>query len=100
MKPIRYLIIFLMLVPLACKKQANEVPVFVHDIAQGPKPWTGETFKGGGDDFTFAIISDLNGGERQGVFNVAVAQINRLKPTFVLSIGDLIDGGTEDMATL
>ncbi len=100
MKPIRYLIIFLMLVPLACKKQVNKVPVFVHDIAQGPKPWTGETFKEGGDDFTFAIISDLNGGERQGVFNVAVAQINRLEPTFVLSIGDLIDGGTEDMATL
>ena len=50
--------------------------------------------------FTFAIISDLNGGEREGIYNVAVEQINRLEPTFVLSVGDLIDGGTEDSLQL
>ena len=33
------------------------------------------------DDFTFAIISDLNGGERKGVFSAAVipASVGRLE---------------------
>ena len=71
-----------------------------HDISIGPKPWVNEINEKGKNDFTFGIISDLNGGEREGVFNVAVQQINRINPDFVLSIGDLIDGGTEDFEQL
>lgn len=48
------------------------------------------------DGFTFAIVSDLNGGEREGVFAVAAAQLALLKPAFVISVGDMIDGGTTD----
>lgn len=40
------------------------------------------------------------GGEREGVYNTAVKQLNQLDPTFVLSVGDLIDGGTEDTLQL
>jgi hypothetical protein len=49
---------------------------------------------------TFAVVSDLNGGERRGVFDVAAAQLTLLRPELVLSVGDLIDGPTTDTATL
>lgn len=93
---------FLALLALSgCKQNVEhtlkkEVSKFVHDVNTGPKPWTSETFETTEDDFTFAIISDLNGGEREGVYATAVQQLNMLDPTFVLSVGDLIDGGTED----
>lgn len=45
-------------------------------------------------------MSDLYSGEREGVFEVAVAQLNLLSPEFVLSVGDLVDGGTEDTIQL
>ena len=72
---------------------------FTNDIAP-PQPWPHENFDTGDEKFTFAIITDLNGGEREGVFEVAVAQLNLLRPEFIISVGDLIDGGTEDIAQL
>jgi predicted phosphodiesterase len=73
---------------------------FKHDVKSKNTPWTYEPAKKSNDQFAFAVISDLNSGERTGVFEVAVEQINLLKPQFVLSIGDLIDGGTEDSLLL
>src|SRR5262249_41151778 len=35
-------------------------------------------------------------GRRPGVFAKAIAQLNLLRPAFVISVGDLIDGYTED----
>ncbi|WP_082897085.1 metallophosphoesterase family protein [Thalassotalea crassostreae] len=48
----------------------------------------------------FAIIGDLTGGERPGVFNVGAEGIYAMKPDFIMSIGDLIEGGTEDIAQM
>ena len=45
----------------------------------------------------FAIIADLTGGERAGVFRVGAEAISAMKPDFIMSIGDLIEGGTEDV---
>ena len=86
----------------ACKSkiETKKVPTFQHDIATGATPWTSDVFELEEEDFTFAIISDLNGGEREGVYSAAVSQLNRLDPTFVVSVGDLIDGGTEDSLQL
>lgn len=86
----------------ACKSkiETKKVPTFQHDITTGPTPWTSDVFELEEEDFTFAIISDLNGGEREGVYSAAVSQLNRLDPTFVVSVGDLIDGGTEDSLQL
>lgn len=78
----------------------QQKPKFEHSITSGPTPWTSTEFELEEDDFTFAIISDLTGGERPGVYSTAVAQLNRLDPTFVLSVGDLIEGGTEDTLQL
>jgi hypothetical protein len=68
--------------------------IFKHDIKSKQTPWSYEPKTNTANQFAFAIISDLNSGERQGVFEVAAEQINLLKPQFVLSIGDLIEGGT------
>ena len=48
----------------------------------------------------FAIISDLTGGEREGIFDIAVEGLTALQPDFILSVGDLIDGGLENTETL
>lgn len=66
---------------------------FQHQVL-GPTPWGELAIDAAPDKFTFAIISDLSGGERDGVFSVAAEQIALLRPEFVVSIGDLIDGGT------
>lgn len=87
----------------ACQQEKTQVPtamVFEHDVTTGPTPWNSDQFNDADDKFTFAIISDLYGGERAGVFDVAVQQLNLLQPEFILSVGDLIDGGIEDREQL
>ncbi len=44
------------------------------------------------DDLRFAVIGDLTGGYRDGVFETAVDTINTLDVDFVISIGDVIEG--------
>ncbi len=51
-------------------------------------------------DFQFAIVSDRTGGHRARVFSHAVEQLNLLQPEFVVSVGDLIEGYTEDQQRL
>jgi 3',5'-cyclic AMP phosphodiesterase CpdA len=85
---------------MSCKLNTKPQPLFQHDIKSGPTPWTSDTFELEEEDFTFAIISDLTGGERENIYSTAIFQLNRLDPTFVLSVGDLIDGGTEDTLQL
>jgi hypothetical protein len=52
------------------------------------------------DDFHFAIIPDRGGGERPGVFLQAVVKTALLRPAFVMSVGDLIEGYDADAAEL
>jgi hypothetical protein len=56
-------------------------------------PWTALPVKTDPDEFQFAIVSDRTGGHRAQVFSRAVARLNLLQPEFVLSVGDLIEGG-------
>ncbi len=72
----------------ACTDQ----PQFQHEIEQGPVPWTHERFDDSPEKFTFALFSDLTGGERPRIFEVAVAQLNLLRPDMIVNVGDLIDG--------
>ncbi len=67
---------------------------FRHDLLGTALPWTHTRFDTSAGQFTFAITSDLTGGERPGVFSVAVAQLAILRPELVMSVGDLIDGPT------
>lgn len=47
-------------------------------------------------DFQFAVVSDRTGGHRARIFSQAVDQLNLLQPEFVVSVGDLIEGSTQD----
>lgn len=73
---------------------------FSHAITSDAAPWTHEDFDNIDGKFTFAVFSDLYGGERDRIFNIAMAQLNLLRPELILSVGDLIDGGTEDRERL
>lgn len=50
--------------------------------------------------FNFVILSDRTGGHAEGKWAAAVRQVNLLQPDFVVCVGDLIEGYTEDTAKL
>jgi len=67
----------------------------------GAKPWTSENFKNNPDNFQFVIIGDRTGGANVlGTFKLAIDQINLLQPEFVINVGDLIEGYSDDKAEL
>jgi hypothetical protein len=63
-------------------------------------PWTHLRANNDPADFQFVVVSDRTGGHRAGIFSQAIEQINLLQPEFVLSVGDLIEGYTQDQAKL
>ena len=65
---------------------------FGHSLS-GAKPWTGKAFPDDTQEFRFAIVADRTGGERKGYFGKAMDCLNLLRPAFVMSVGDLIEGG-------
>lgn len=67
---------------------------------KGPTPWTHQRFDDAPGDFAFAVVTDLESGYRDGVFDVAVADLALLHPAFVITVGDQIEGGIEDEAKL
>ena len=83
----------------ACAPLSNDVPsAFQHDVAGDALPWTHDRFDASDDVFTFALFSDLTGGERDRVFEIAVAQLNLLRPELIVNVGDLIEGDSDDPA--
>jgi predicted phosphodiesterase len=63
-------------------------------------PWTHLRINNGPETFHFVVVSDRTGGHRARVFSQAVEQINLLQPSFVVSVGDLIEGYTKDKKRL
>ena len=71
------------------------------DHAEGEvAPWTGLRAAGAPRDFSFLVVTDRTGGQRDGVFEGAIEKINLLRPDFVVSVGDLIEGYTESQEQL
>ena len=62
----------------------------------GPKPWSAKPVLDDPDRFSIAIMTDRTGGHRPGIWMKAVERVNWLRPDFVVSVGDLIEGYTED----
>lgn len=78
---------------------ANAVNVAAEPVqvrVEGKNPWTNLGFNNQQRNFQFAIITDRTGGHRPGVFTAAVKKINLMQPEFVISVGDLIEGYSED----
>lgn len=73
-------------------------PLLEAPRAEGPVPWTGLSPNDAPEDFHFVLVSDRTGGHRDGVFERALEKLSWLEPAFVLSVGDLIEGYSEDPA--
>jgi 3',5'-cyclic AMP phosphodiesterase CpdA len=52
------------------------------------------------EDFNFVILGDRTGGHVPGVYGEIVGEINRMGPEIVVTVGDQIEGYTEDRAVL
>lgn len=63
---------------------------------EGPKPWSNKPIFNDPDRFQIAIMTDHTGGHRPGVWMDAVRKLNQLRPEFVMSVGDLIEGYSQD----
>jgi hypothetical protein len=61
----------------------------------GAKPWTDKPVFDDPDRFQIAIMTDNTGGHRPGIWMKAVEKINLMRPAFVMSVGDLIEGYPE-----
>lgn len=72
--------------------QETTVKDFIADITTEAKPWTRVDMNNNPDNFQFVIMSDRCGGQRNGIFEEAVAKVNLLQPEFTINIGDMIDG--------
>jgi len=79
-----------------CSGRTTDIPGLQHDVQSVNKPWTHEGFDSAADKFTFAVFSDLTGGERPHIFEIAVAQLNLLRPEMIINVGDLIEGASSD----
>lgn len=80
----------------ACAIQPETAPAqaeFQHDFKGTAVPWTHTGFDNEDGKFTFALFSDLTGGEREGIFDIAVEQLRLLRPELIVNVGDLIEGG-------
>jgi len=80
-----------------------DTSAFSYDQAAlpGATPWTSESFQNDCEDFQFAIIGDRTGGANvAGTFRLAIDQLNMLQPEFVINVGDLIEGYSDEQAKL
>jgi hypothetical protein len=80
-------------------QEAKEAQIKVESI-QGAVPWTNLKVYNNPNNFQFAIVTDRTGGHRPGIFEDGIKKLNLLMPEFVLSVGDLIEGYTENEAEL
>jgi len=82
---------------------AAKLPIagFVLPPLAGEVPWTGAAPLRDEGDFDFVVVTDRTGEHRDDVFERAMPpKVNLLRPEFVMSVGDLIEGYTEDRRQL
>ncbi|MEE2780926.1 MAG: metallophosphoesterase [Planctomycetota bacterium] len=82
--------------PQSRKSSQPVSPGMVLPELKGPHPWSDKPVLDDPSRFHIAIMTDRTGGHRPGVWMQAVESVNLLRPDFVMSVGDLIEGYTED----
>jgi len=79
------------------EKNSKSLFAYNETALTGNKPWTSESFSNKPEDFQFAIIGDRTGGANaEKTFILAMNQINLLQPEFVINVGDVIEGYSDD----
>jgi len=93
-----YMAAMLTAAPPSWAQSADADPLFrcPDATATGRHPWYGPNYHNQPQDFQFVILCDRTGGNQRGIFEETIPKINQLRPEFVISIGDLIDGYTEN----
>jgi len=92
-----------MLLTACAQVDAPDSAAFSYDesLLAEATPWTSEGFQNDPYEFQFVIIGDRTGGANvQETFKLAVDQLNLLQPEFVINVGDLIEGYSDDAAEL
>ena len=97
MKSIVVIFTFVLAIGPICSQDNGRIII---DIPTNQKPWNNLDWNNGKDNFQFAIVTDRTGGHRPGVFLDGIKKLNLLQPEFVMSVGDLIEGYTEDTGIL
>jgi predicted phosphodiesterase len=86
---------------LSCGFNSNQQTHLIEiDTAQGLNPWSNLNWNNQVENFQFVVVTDRTGGLRPGVFEQGVEKVNLLQPEFVMSVGDLIQGYTDDLDEL
>ena len=88
---------------ISCQVTDKKSSEFYYNQAEikDKKPWTMENFRNNPDNFQFAIIGDRTGGANaKHTFKLAMNQLNLLQPEFVINVGDLIEGYSDDNGEL
>src|ERR1043166_7577782 len=70
------------------------------DVEERRNPFTHLKLNNAAENFHFVVVSDRTGGNRGRIFSQAVEQINLMQPTFVVCVGDLIQGYSKDKKQL
>ena len=79
----------------ACSPAGSSKTLIGETVPRSDQPFLDDP-----DNFQFVIVADRTGGHRPGVFETALAHVNLLQPEFVISVGDLIEGYTDDPAKI
>ena len=95
--PMRTLLLFTTFGLVAASAAGEQIDAQTSDART---PWTSLAANDAAEDFHFVIVSDRTGGARPGIFESALPKADLLEPAFVVSIGDLIEGYTEDQAQI
>ena len=92
----------LALLAAGCGESGESAPASAieTEVTGEATPWSGLGEIESPGDFRFAVVSDRTGEHRTGVFASAMPKLNLVEPDFVVSVGDLIEGYTEDLETL
>ena len=79
---------------------AGEAAIIEIEKTPGPNPWSHLQFPDANAGFQFAVVSDNTGGAYPGVFDAAMTKLNLMQPEFVMSVGDLIEGYSNNREAL
>ena len=85
---LRIVLTISLLLGLGSYQQAFAPPVRAEEHRN---PWNHLNFPDRSQVFQFAVVGDRGGGRRPGVFKNALARLKGLSPSFVMSVGDLLD---------
>ena len=88
-----FIVLVLVSILIGCVGIGTDLKIHTSEQAN---PWTHLNLYNNPDNFQFAIVSDRTGEHRPDVFNSAIEKLNLLRPEFVMSVGDLIEGYTDE----